>query len=300
MTELDLLAYGAITLVGLGLVVASYALGLNPPTTSPYLGLRGLKRQKALQEGGSFATFEPIIRFVAGLVGHLPLGRLRTRLERQLIQAGDLLGLTPDEHIAMSTLSALGFLLGALAFRDVIGTSPAVLIFVMGSGAMLVHLRVTGEIARRQRYVDRALPVTIDLAALCMGAGLDFPGALRQIIDKALAPGEPLHEEMSRILQMLDLGRTRKEALLSFAERVPTEAVKEFVSSVIQAEEKGNPLSEVLRIQARMLRMRRSVAAEQNASRAGLMMMIPLLLIFASIILLLLGPFIINGMKSGF
>ena len=49
-----------------------------------------------------------------------------------------------------------------------------------------------------------------------------------------------------------------------------------------------------------MLRMRRSVAAEQNASRAGLMMMIPLLLIFASIILLLLGPFIINGMKSGF
>jgi tight adherence protein C len=81
---------------------------------------------------------------------------------------------------------------------------------------------------------------------------------------------------------------------------VPTEAVKEFVSSVIQAEEKGNPLSEVLRIQARMLRMRRSVAAEQNASRAGLMMMIPLLLIFASIILLLLGPFIINGMKSGF
>ncbi|HEU5055661.1 MAG TPA: hypothetical protein VFU21_04025, partial [Kofleriaceae bacterium] len=102
MTELDLLAYGAIALVGLGLVVASYALGLNPPTVSPYLGLRGLKRQKALQEGGSFATVEPIVRFVAGLVGHLPLGRLRTRLERQLIQAGDLLGLTADEHIALS------------------------------------------------------------------------------------------------------------------------------------------------------------------------------------------------------
>jgi len=300
MTELDLLAYGAVALVGLGLVVASYALGLNPPTVSPYLGLRGLKRQKALQEGGSFATFEPIIRFVAGLIGHLPLGKLRSRLEKQLIQAGDLLGLTPDEHIAMSVLSAFGFLLAGLAMRDIIGTSPAVLIFIMGSGAMLVHLRVTAEIQRRQRYVDRALPVTIDLAALCMGAGLDFPGALRQIIDKALPAGEPLHEEMSRILQVLELGRTRREALEQFADRVPTEAVKEFVSSVIQAEEKGNPLSEVLRIQARMLRMRRSVKAEQNASRAGLMMMIPLLLIFASIILLLLGPFIINGMKSGF
>jgi tight adherence protein C len=298
--SVDLLAWGGIGLIGLALAFGSFTLLQHPPTKSPYLGLRGLKRQNALAKGGLFATFEPPIRFVAGLVSRLPLGRLRQRIERQLIHAGDLLGLTPDEYIALSTLSALGFLMIALALRDVIGTSPSVLIFVMASGAMLVHLRVVGEIQRRQRHVDRSLPVMIDLVALCMGAGLDFPGALRQVLDKALAPGEPTHEEMTRILQVLDLGRTRRDALTSFAERVPTEAVKEFVSSVVQAEEKGNPLSEVLRIQARMLRMRRSVEAEQNASRAGVMMMLPLLLIFASIIILLLGPFIISGMKSGF
>lgn len=300
MTQAEMIGYGAVGLLGLSIGITAYALGLNPPTATPLLGLRGLKRRKALADGGIFPTVEPIIRFVAGLVSLVPLGRLRRRLDAQLMHAGDLLGLTPDEHVAMSTLSALCFLLAALAFKDIIGTSPAVLVFVMGSGAMLVHLRVTAEIQRRQRNINRALPVTIDLCALCMGAGLDFPGALRQIIDKALAPGEPLHEEMSRILHVLELGRTRREALESFAERVPTEPVKEFVSSVIQAEERGNPLSEVLRIQARMLRMRRSVQAEQNASRAGIMMMIPLLLIFASIIILLLGPFLINGAKSGF
>ena len=233
-------------------------------------------------------------------MSHVPLGGLRSRIDTNLIQAGDLLGLTPDEHLALSTLSALLFLLVALTFRSVIGTSPVVLAFIVGSGALLVHLRVSGEIQRRQRLIDRGLPVTIDLAALCMGAGLDFPGALRQIIDKALSPRDPLHEEMSRVLQMLELGRTRRETLQSFAERVPTEAVKEFVGSVIQAEEKGNPLSEVLRIQARMLRMRRSVRAEEKASRAGLMMLVPMLLIFSSIIILLLGPFIIHGMATGF
>jgi tight adherence protein C len=300
MTQTEMVGYGAIALIGIGVGGAAYTLGLNPATATPILGLRGLKRRKALADGGLFATIEPIVRFVAGLMGLVPLGRLRRKIDDQLVQAGDLLGLTPDEHLAMSALSSLVFLLGALGLRDVIGTSPAILIFVMGTGGLLMHLRVTAEIQRRQRNINRALPVTIDLAALCMGAGLDFPGALRQIIDKALEPGEPLHEEMSRILHVLDLGRTRREALESFAERVPTEAVKEFVSSVIQAEERGNPLSEVLRIQARMLRMRRSVEAEQNASKAGLMMMIPLLLIFASIIMLLLGPFLLNGAKTGF
>jgi tight adherence protein C len=63
---------------------------------------------------------------------------------------------------------------------------------------------------------------------------------------------------------------------------------------VVQAEEKGNPLAEVLQIQATMLRMRRSVAAEESAARAGVLMMGPLMLIFATIMLIILGPFAVN------
>jgi tight adherence protein C len=62
----------------------------------------------------------------------------------------------------------------------------------------------------------------------------------------------------------------------------------------VQAEEKGNPLAEVLQIQATMLRMRRSVAAEESAARAGVLMMGPLMLIFATIMLIILGPFAVN------
>jgi len=67
---------------------------------------------------------------------------------------------------------------------------------------------------------------------------------------------------------------------------------------VVQSEEKGNPLSEVLNIQATMLRMRRSVAAEESAARAGIYMMGPLMLIFACIMLIILGPFIVNSITG--
>ena len=63
----QLLAYAGIALIGLALILAGVSLALTPPTESPSLGLRGLKRQRALAQGGLFATFEPLMRFVAGL-----------------------------------------------------------------------------------------------------------------------------------------------------------------------------------------------------------------------------------------
>src|SRR5690606_11854976 len=99
----------------------------------------------------------------------------------------------------------------------------------------------------------------IDLAAMCLAAGLDFPGSVRQIVLKTPAKNAPLREEFANILQELELGRTRRQALENFADRVPHEAVHDFVGSVVQSEEKGNPLAETLTIQATMLRMRRTV-----------------------------------------
>jgi len=79
---------------------------------------------------------------------------------------------------------------------------------------------------------------------------------------------------------------------------VPTEAVREFVGAVVQAEEKGTPLAEVLRIQANILRMRRSVLAEEAASRAGVMMMIPLIMLLGSILVILLGSMMLKSYEA--
>ncbi len=300
MPSLSALAYAALASIAFAVAVVVYTFGKSPPLPPPKTGARGLKRSRALAEGGSFKTIEPLMRLVASWIAPIRMPKLRRKIDRQLVHAGDWLGLSADEFLALVGLSSVFFFLLGLVFCHLMELSPVFSFFFGGLGGMLPYTQVTGEMQDRFKQINRGLPTAIDLAALCMGAGLDFPGALKQIADKAAKKDDALTEELERILQELELGRTRRQALESFADRAPTDAVKDFVGAVVQAEEKGNPLAEVLRIQAGMLRMRRSVMAEESAARAAVLMMGPLMLIFAAIVLILLGPFIINGMRSGF
>lgn len=295
------LAYGwaSVAMIVSGVALGIFTLARNPPVDTPRLGVRGLKRAQALAEGGSFSSVEPLMRMVAGWAAHLPLGDRRRRIDELLKHAGGWLGLTANEFVALSFLGFVGFTVMGLVAVTLAELPSVMVFFFAGLGGILPYMRATGEVQRRFKEVNRALPGSIDLASLCMGAGLDFPGSLRQIVDKA-GRRDSLVEELGFILQELELGRTRRQALENFADRVPTEAVRDFVGTVIQSEEKGNPLAEVLRIQANMLRMRRSVMAEEAAARAAVLMMGPLMLIFGAIILVLLGPFIVNSMQSGF
>lgn len=296
----SLIGYAALAAVAGGLFVIAFILGRNPAAERPELGLRGLKRQRALDEGGLFAKCEPAVRQVAGWMRGIPAPKFRARIQDELHYAGEWLGLDANDFMALTLLAALGFA-GVGAFSVVMLDLPVVIMLVLGIlGAVYPYTRIQGEAKERMKEINRALPSAIDLAALCMGAGLDFPGALRQIVDKSASRDAAIVEEVGRILQELELGHTRRKALEGFAERVPTEAVKDFVGTVVQAEAKGTPLSEVLVIQARMLRMRRSVAAEEAAAKAGLMMMGPLMLMFVCIILLLMGPFAVRFTTSGF
>jgi tight adherence protein C len=292
-------AYASVAMIVSGLALGVFTLARNPPVETPRLGMRGLKRQDALAAGGSFAMLEPLMRMVAGWVAHLPLGERRRSVDELLKHSGGWLGLTSNEFFALSAIGLVGFTLFGLVAVTLAELPSIMVFFFAGLGGVLPYVRASGEMQRRFKEVNRALPGAIDLAALCMGAGLDFPGSLRQIVDKA-GRRDALVEEMGFILRELELGRTRKQALENFADRVPTEAVRDFVGTVIQSEEKGNPMAEVLRIQANMLRMRRSVMAEESAARAAVLMMGPLMLIFGAIILVLLGPFIVNSMQSGF
>jgi tight adherence protein C len=159
-------------------------------------------------------------------------------------------------------------------------------------------MQISGVAQERLKNVGRGLPYVIDLMALSMGAGLDFPGAVRQVVEKSSNPDDPLVEEFTLILQTMNLGRTRKEALQEFARRAPVETVTEFVNSLVQAEDRGNPVAEVLAIQATVSRTRRSVRAEEAAAKAGVQMVGPLMLVFFCIMGLIGGPAIINIMNG--
>ncbi len=290
-----LLRIGCYSLLALTtFVLAAWVAGVPVPP-APRLGYRGAERHKALHGNSSFAGVEPLLRFLAGLVSLLPLVSLRARQELQLRRAGYCLGLTADEFIALSFVSAvaLAAVVGALA--NSCGSDAMLFIPAAAFGLILPTLQVQEIIRKRVKAISRGLPHSIEIAALCMGAGLDFPGSIRMLVQADAHKRDPLAQEFASILEELDLGHTRRQALLNFADRVKTPAVRDFVNAVVQAEQKGNPLAKVIQVQGRMLNMRRSVLAEEAAARAGVLMIGPMVLLLGCILLLLMGPFLVKG-----
>jgi tight adherence protein C len=272
----------------------AFLAGVSVPPP-PALGRRGAARKAALAKNTLFRGLEPALRFLSGLVALFPHARLVRRQELELKRADYPLGLTTEEYGALALLSAA--LLGGTAFALATWTSTtpgiAVMSFVFGLG--LPKLQVEELVRKRVKEVTRGLPHAIEIIALCMGAGCDFPGALRLLVGSGVSDDGPLNRELALLLESLELGHTRREALLALAERVPSAGVRDFVNAVVQAEEKGNPLARVIQIQGRLLNQRRSVAAEEAAARAGVLMIAPLMLLLCAILLVLMGPFIVGG-----
>ena len=207
--------------------------------------------------------------------------------------------MSADELIALGLISSVAFGISCFGVGLFYGVPALGLVTGTAAGLMLLHVQVSEARDARFKAVNRGLPTEIDLASMCLGAGMDLPGALRLIVQQRNDPNDVLCYELAHVLRELDLGHTRAAALRSFEARVPTEAVRELVGAIVQAEEKGTPLAEVLRIQAGMLRMRRTLLAEESASRAGVCMMIPLIMLLGSILIILMGSMVITTYESG-
>ena len=282
-----------------------YALARVAPLPRPSRGPRGLRRGRALQASAGFALIEPLLRWVAALFARALAARAWERqsaasyraIERQLNGSGNRLGLDPHEQLALCLLAAAGGTALGAAASSVLELSRALPYAgaLLGAGLPWLALFEAGK--RRKHAVARRLPTAIDLLALCMDAGLDFAGALDLVARELTRPDEPLGEELLHIRQELATGRTRRQALAAFAERVPSPAVRDFAASVAQAEQKGNPLAETLEVQAQMLRMRRSVSAEEAAARASVLLILPVVVLMCAILLVLFGPFIVDGVE---
>lgn len=281
------------------LFVLGHAAAASPTADARRLGLRGLKRQRALAKSGLWATLEPAVRWLGARLSGVLSDELRSKLNRQIALAGDFLGLLAEEMLGLSVLGGLAGFFAGLLLGYLSGLGNFVVLAGTLAGAGMPHSRVASTAAQRMKDVNRRLPYAIDLLALAMGAGLDFPGAVRQVIEKSGSPEEPVVEEFTLLLQSLKLGRTRRQALEEFAERVPTDAVVEFVGSVVQAELRGNPVADVLRIQAEVSRRKRTVRAEELAAKAGVAMMLPLVFVFLAILTIIVAPILLRLQLAG-
>jgi len=297
--QLQILGLLAIGSIAVALFCVAFGIASAPTQPSSPLGLRGLKRTRTLSTVEVFAQAEPLIRWFGIRVSGVLTPSQRAALDLQLSLAGDWMGITPEEYVGLSLLSGAACFLGGLLAGYIMGVGHMMAIFVGIVGFALPYMQISGAAQERLKNISRGLPYAIDLMALAMGAGLDFPGAVRQVVQKSSNPDDPMVEEFTLILQSLNLGRTRKDALAEFARRAPVDAVKEFVGSLVQAEERGNPVAEALSIQASSSRTRRSIRAEELAAKAGVAMIGPLMLVFGTVMLLILGPMYLKLSTDG-
>lgn len=263
-------------------------LAMRPTRPASRLGMRGLKRQRALLDP-VWATLEPLVRWTGVRLSGVLAEPTRKRLDRMLTFAGDFLGLTVDEYFALLVLSGVaGSALGGVA--TLIDGRAVLSIPVLASiAALLCYVIVDNARVERARAINRGLPYAIDLMALSMSAGLDFPGAVQQVVTKAKA-NEALRDELGYVLQQIQLGRTRAQVLKEFASRVPIEAVREFVHALIQAEERGTPVVNALEIQATTARIRRANLAEAAASDMRGKIVLPTMMIVGVSMMLIAVP----------
>jgi tight adherence protein C len=293
-----LLRDASLALAFVGCFSLVYTLGCAPTALPNLHGVRGARRVRSLRANAVFAGSEPLIRWLAVRVRPLAPEAAHRRLEKQLMLAGDFLGLLPEEFLALTLISGLVGVGAGLGYALLLGKSVLYPILVGLLGAAVPYLELSGREHERRHLVSNGLPHAVDLIGLGLSAGLDFPAAVRHLVEKSSRPDDPLIEEFGLLLQALELGKTRQEALSEFAARVPTESVRDFVFAIIQAEERGNPLGRVLSIQAEVSRQHRSQRAEEAAARASVKIIGPLVLMFAAILLLMVTPMVFELSQS--
>lgn len=224
-------------------------------------------------------------------------------ISRKLELAGSTTKMDPTMYLASQFITAV--LLGGimLLFLTLVAKSIPVgqvflftLVFTL-VGFFLPQYQLASKITKRQKGIRKAMPDALDLLTICVEAGLGFDAALSKVAEKWETQ---LSQSFMRVIQEIQLGKLRREALRSMSDNIGITEMTSFVAAVIQSEQLGVSMAKVLRIQADQMRVKRRQMAEEEAHKAPIKMLIPMaLLIFPSLLIVLFVPAILTVMQSG-
>jgi tight adherence protein C len=196
-------------------------------------------------------------------------------------------------------LGALFLYLDSIAVKGSIMDGKGFIFGIPASilGFYLPDLLLKGRIDRRQTQIRKAMPDALDLLTICVEAGLGFDGAMSKLYEKW---DNELGRSFGRVVREISLGKLRREALRDMAERLGVSEMTSFVAAVIQSEQLGVSLAQVLRIQADQMRIRRRQLAEEEAHKAPIKMLLPMaLFIFPALCIVLMTPALLILFETG-
>ncbi|MFN2451600.1 MAG: type II secretion system F family protein [Candidatus Dormibacteria bacterium] len=198
-------------------------------------------------------------------------------------------------YVALVVGGLVGYLLGVVLSLS----SPLNLVGPVAAAAVgfsLPKIMLDRKVKARQKEILLGLPSALDLLTISVEAGLGFDAALARVTEKYK---NALSSEFSQVLAEVRLGRQRMEALEDLGRRCRVEELNNFVQAIVQSEQLGVGIANVLRIQSEEIRRRRRQRAEELGQKAPLKMLFPMVgCIFPTLFIVLLGPAVIQVGKT--
>ncbi len=226
------------------------------------------------------------------------------RLRISLLEAGSPSGIGVVEFMGLRAVMLV--LLGGSALFLTIFTGasfkpinlqimkvPGIVLFpgpLAALGYTIPGIWLNQRIRKRKKEIQRALPDAIDLLTISVEAGLGFDPALARVAEKW---DNELCREFRHLLQDMRIGKNRRDALREVSVRCGVDDLRVFISSIVQADQLGVSITQVLRVQSQQMRVRRRQRAEELAQKAPIKMLFPMVfLIFPAMYVIILGPVI--------
>jgi tight adherence protein C len=226
----------------------------------------------------------------------------REVIQSQLNAAGAAYLLSPAEFVILRRMALIvGIVVAAIAafilqLRDPLYLATASALAPLSY--LYPDLRLRELTKQRQARFEKEFPFFLDVLVLAMKAGLNFTAAVEQAVSSSRSG--PVQQEFSRYLRESRTGVARRVALDRVAERAMLPCVTNFAASVVQAEQTGGSLGDVLADQARQRRQERFVRAEKLANQAPVKMLFPLIALLFPITFVIIGfPIVIQLLEAG-
>jgi tight adherence protein C len=216
----------------------------------------------------------------------------REGIRRKLVMAGSPFGWDPDRVLVAKVACLSGGAVLGLLFLALFGLAwPLRVLGFLAIGLLgywLPNMVLTNAVQRRQAEIRSALADSIDLLTICVEAGLGFDAAMAHVSKNTSGP---LADEFYRTLQEVQLGRSRNEAMRNLADRSNVPELRAFVLAMVQADIFGVSVANVLRVQAKDMRIKRRQLAEERAMKVPIKVLFPVLFcIFPALFVVILGP----------
>jgi tight adherence protein C len=291
-------AAGGILLIVLGLTGSSPVDPVQARLTQ--LGSMQAKNLEELELQQPFIerTLRPFANRVSGSVSRMASSSFTERTEKRLALAGNPGDLRVADWLA---IKGIGAIVGAILFFFlfvIVGLLgfPVYIGFVMSVigaffGYTIPEFWLGGRVKKRQKAILMMIPDALDLLTISVRAGLGFDAALAKVVEKLQGP---LSDEFRRALAEVRVGKARRDALRDIVARTEVTPLTNFIGAIVQAEQLGVSISKVLQVQSEQLRIERRQRAEEQAAKAPIKMLFPLVgCIFPSLFIVILGPAII-------